>query len=270
MTMKQESIEFVIMFQQEGIGQLTIMDYFTALVKRLYNSDFKQLSYTTRSGGSLKTKTVKYSNENVKKFINDLPYNINEGFELLSLLPDWKYKSRDINYSVLFNSKFNDKNQQLLVLTLNKEAYYRQYSNRRIVELYIEILNFLRENNAKLIYGFIFSMENEKLPSMYLAGIGSGHLSNKEEENLQIWAERNSDADCCIWNIFWGNLVTKEHLKSLATLEKVQAIIGKENFYLIDSSTYLFNLPEESLLFTAEYNGIKRKLRGLFNSLVRE
>lgn len=265
--MGQESIELIILFKEESLNSKSLLEYFDNRVSDLFSITFHEISYSLKVKTAMRGKTLKYNEANLQKFISELPNNFNGGgFEIVSYLSDFKYKSIDIKLSVSYNPGIYN-NNSFITITLNKDFFYANGNNSKLIGFYIKTIDFLKSIDKQIIYGFIFSMINEKFPAMFGAGIGNYNLTKEEESEMQIWAERNSEADKNVWRIFWGNLITANHLRVEGSIEKIKTIVGNDNTYIIDNHTYFFNLPNSSLLYGNENKGLKNKLLNLLTPL---
>ena len=261
--MREECIVLTAFFGNDGLRTENIIEYFNGLLNNLYGTNFQELSYSTIIKSRLISKTCKYSTDAIAKMIKNLPVN---GFELLSLLPSWKYKAIDINFSVVFTRAFNVRDSSL-ILTLNKDVFCKKYNNDKLITLYLDMMKYLIGSGAEITYGFIFSMDKNKFPGMFAAGVGNYELTASEEKGLQTWAERNDECDHKIWKIFWGNLVTTKHLKNYNSLEKLKESVGLKNFSKIDEQTYFFTTPRNNQSFVDSNNSSQRSLYKLFTTL---
>lgn len=62
-------------------------------------------------------------------------------------------------------------------------------------------------------YGLIHPMPVAKLPGLYFGGIHNDELDAYEKRNLDIWIGSRHEFPTKIWDVFWGNVITDEHLK---------------------------------------------------------
>ena len=265
--MKQESIELLILFKEEYPSSKDLIDYFEKEISDLFNIQFHEISYNLKAGSSLRGKTLKFKQRNIEKFVSQLPNNFDGGgFGLINYLPDFKFKSTDINLSVSYRRGIFDLEHSSIKITLNKTFFYSSNQNHVLVSVCTKTIAFLKSIQKRITYGFIFSMANEKFPGFFAEGIGNNNLTNEEESAVQTWAEKNHESDSKIWRIFWGNLITKKHLKSGTSIEDVKRIVGDENVYLVSDNTYFFNLPDTDLSYGNENKRKGKKLLNILNS----
>lgn len=258
-----ESIELVVIFEKASIQPSSIVNFFEGQLKRTFDCTFDELSYSLIESGTFKSKTVRYSQGNLSKLYKKNTLN---GFELLRLLEGWKSKSKDVQFSVNYSRDFNEKCSCICV-TINRGVFLERFEAQDVVGMFMEVVTFLRELLAELRYGFIFSMENTKFPSMYVAGIGNNLLTELEERDLQIWAEQNEHCDVAIWKLFWGNLITKRHLIKVENRMNIAELVGSEHFHEIDGSTFFFTLPGTDLSYNSKNSRLKDQILGLLNRL---
>ncbi|MBK0379735.1 hypothetical protein [Mucilaginibacter segetis] len=265
--MKQESLELVILFKEDSLHSKNLLEYFDKEVNDVFDIKFDEISYSLKVKSAMRGKTLKYKEANIVKFISELPNNFNGGgFELLSYLPNFKYKSVDVRLSVSYSPNLYDR-RSFITITLNKDFFYACINNNKLIAFYVRVIAFLKSLDKKITYGFIFCMANEKFPAFFAVGTGNYNLTKEEQSELQIWAERMSESDGKIWRVFWGNLITTKHLTAGASIAKIKEIVGNENLYQIDDRTSFFNLPDNNIAYGYEKKKIKGKLRNLVNSL---
>jgi len=281
--MAKENILLVVIFQGAGSGPLDHIRYFADRVKGLFGTGFEELSYSTLVKGRLKTKTVKFTDANVEKFRGDLPDVVDKGFELLTLLPGWEFKSRDKRFSVSYNEEFNQRGDRILTISLNKESWLAMHSAGKVSELYVEIARHITEKGGELVYGFVFSMASEKLPGLFISGIGNDHLSSREEEWLEAWTDGKGQCDRKIWTVFWGNLVTSRHFKRPEDLDRLRMMVGEGNVHEVNggagangangatgpTGAVFFNLPGGSWVLGDEDKRMRKGVAGFFDVLVK-
>ena len=261
--MVQESIEFIFLFKGPIINTASIVNYFDKFHENLYASNLQEISYSVKSGNSVKGKSLKFNSKNIEKLIRSNPSG---GFDLFSLLPDWTYKSKDIKFLVAYTPNFNDENGSL-ILTINKDFFFKIFNNKKLVEIYLDIAKYLNNNMVEMTYGFIFSLSNDKFPALFVQGIGNYNLTNNEDVKLRAWANKNNESSFKIWDIFWGNLITLNHLQTPGFIQSIKKIVGADNFYIINDLTYFFNLPDNSLSFDNEERIESKELLKLFKKL---
>lgn len=260
---KMESIQLVLLFEKGNISIQEVARYFENQLQAIFGSTFHELSYSYISDNNFKSKNLQYSGANLEKLYKASTLN---GFELLCLLDDWKYKSKDIKFSARFTPDFNKK-CSCISLTLSKKEFLKKFDEEAISKLYLDVVKYIRDFGLRLVYGFIFSMDSEKFPAMYVAGIGNYQMSKNEEENLQVWAENNDRSDVAIWNLFWGNLITKNHLTHPDDLTKLRELVGKDHFYEIDDSTFFFVVPDSKMDYDRKNSPLVVKVSNLLKFL---
>jgi hypothetical protein len=253
-----------MIFQGANSGPLDHIRYFSQLVGELYGSGFEEISYSVLLKGKLKSKTMKFTDESIEKFKNDLPDVLYKGFELMALSPGWEYKSRDKKFSVSYNEDSNRRDDRILTFSLNKHCFLALFPRDKIIELYLGLARHIQEKEGELVYGFIFSMAGEKFPGMFIAGIGNDNLTDKEEELLEAWNDGRDQCDRKIWTVPWGNLVTSRHFKRPENLNKLRKVVGEGNVHVLARSAFFFHLPWDSLELGNEDKQILREILPLF------
>jgi hypothetical protein len=87
-------------------------------------------------------------------------------------------------------------------------------------------------------------MSNNKFPSIYSQGIITENLTKEEKYILTVWSENARNCENKIWNIFWGNIISKKHIQ-INTKSEIENLVGKENMIELAIDLYWFNIPEE-------------------------
>ncbi|HXT85207.1 MAG TPA: hypothetical protein VN704_12920, partial [Verrucomicrobiae bacterium] len=206
--MNDQSIELVIIFKENELSSIPLFNYFRETIPKFFGIGFNEISYSVKGKNNKKReKSLKYKTSNLEKYINELTDN-DGGFELSNYLTDIKFKSRDINVSISYNPHMYLDDSSSIIITLNKNLHFNNNGLESLKSFYIQMLNFLIKIQKKITYGFITSIENMKFPALFVAGIGNYNLSKKEEEELQVWTNKNSESVFKIWRVFWGNLIT--------------------------------------------------------------
>jgi hypothetical protein len=267
--MTQEDIELVWLFKGEKPGPFDLIGYFSELVQELFGSSFNFIAYSVKVKNHFKGKDLKFKEANIEKFKNDLPIVPAEGFELTTLLPGWEYKSRDKRFSVSTGRDFDNRGDRILSFSLNKASFLATYPRDKIVEIYLRIARYIKDNGGELVYGFVLSMYSEKFPGFFIRGVGNSSMSAKEEELLDAWNDGKDRCDSKIWTVFWGNLVTSRHFKHPEDVSRLRKAVGESDFFEIDGSTFFFHLPGESMLLGNEDKRLRREALALFDPLKR-
>lgn len=247
------------------INQIYSVQFFQEIFKSYYNKSFVEIFYTiidkTKENWKLKTRGGRFTESRFSKFSEEvkqtLDKNVVINFELLTNTENFEYKTRDIDISVSYSQ-----NQQINSISVVIDAKNAIYN---VKQLFNAILNFLLTQNCKLIYGFVFIMENKKFPIFYARGVKTENLTVTEEDILTRWLDVEQNLDKKVWEIFWGNLLSKKHLNS-DLIEYLINILGEENVIQYpDSDLLWFNLPEPLSTFElSTYSNARKQLIGFF------
>lgn len=265
MTIKNSSIVFSISFENKvSIKDLII--FFNNLFLDYSDKQFDELTYTITDKSKVnwkqKNKVSKYNSKNLEKFYDDINKNQSSlSFEILKLSKDCKYKYIDIDFSISLYEQEGE-----TPFSINVILDYEQYKETLLFfenKFFLNILNFLNTQSVGIVYGFISIVEKSKSPSFYIQGILSEELSKKEEEFLSVWSNNKDKCKYYIWDLFLGNIISKNHLKSNSFTSVTQIL----------SLNQILNFSEE-LYFISLNNGnneldksLKNKIKSYFNSL---
>jgi hypothetical protein len=255
--MNQKSIATSLRFKS-SISQLSLIIFIEDIVKQYFKLTFKELNYTItdKSTNSWKqtNRTIQLAKNGLKKYEDILKASnskVTIDFELLLNLPDYQYKSIDIDMSVLY-SKSDDLN------SLNFIINYERHKSVNIREFLISTVVFLQNNECEMIYGFVTCIDNSKKPSFYIEGLGDAELSQEEMDSVQKWLVNKNNCDKKIWKIFWGNIISGGHVShNPFLLENIADIVGEHNFKKINNNCYWFNLS--SFLIEDDSRSIKEQ-----------
>jgi len=94
-----------------------------------------------------------------------------------------------------------------LVLTFDMDMLKGRHAamtTKALVETFEEVEGVIRQT-----YGLVHRMERRKGPGLFLAGIGTNHLSEPENELLARWVSSGTQYEDKLWDIYWGNLVSE-------------------------------------------------------------
>lgn len=244
--MGQKSIVVTLKFLG-AFDQGSAIIYLRSFFLDSFNLNFEEMSYTitdkSTSSWKQKTKTLKFTDQNIEKFTqlhNSLKENIFIDFELLRLLKDYEFKSIDIDLSVTYSSNNGAKDE---INTLKFIFNYNNHKNIDFDSFSSNIIDYLSNCNCKVIYGFITCIENKKNPAFYVEGIGNDKISEEEMRKLQTWQREMKNCDKKIWDIFWGNFISTEFLESSPELlSEIERVLDKKNIRKVNSNLYFFRL----------------------------
>lgn len=190
------------------------------------------------NNATLKYKELKLSTINDSKMlslINDSNLEIT-AFTFTKYLSDCEYKSRDFDIYIdfLFREDFN----KLFVIVnydLRAELDWNMF--------FISIIKLIISNGLRINYGFATLLENSKFPGFYLDGIPSYGASQSERDLLYSWRRKQDKFQFRVFDIFWGNIITKNHIKDQDMFDKLVLILGKDKLVKITDDLFWFSLP---------------------------
>lgn len=256
----------VLSFRFMGLlSQKEAIDFFSNLFINQFNKTIGSLNYNiidkTTDNWKLKSKSVKYTEKNKKKYfelISSVDDKHEIDFELVRYLENAFYKYRDIDFSILYN--MSDK-----INSINIVLNYSEYNDTDWKSFVNKIVRFIINQGCKICYGFMFSIENEKNPPFYVEGISNGILKKREEKKLIIWL--NNKFRICnekIWDVFWGNIISTYDNK---IINDIKNMVDKNNFLQLSSNIIWFNLKESLKDFDIlKYSEERKKLYNYFKS----
>lgn len=265
--MKEENIEFMLIFhRKESINLQKIIFLFNNFFLEKYNEQFDELSYSVTVKNHLRSKTLKFSNKNIEKMLLDIPYN---GFYATKYLANLENKFTDFEFALRFNFNFNEKLSYVLV-TINKQIFLKKYNYNFLKIFFFHFITYLFKEDLQIAYGFVFAMENEQFPNLFVNGIGYYQMPSELRKELNIWTDNWDECGSKIWRIFWGNLISDRHLKTPDSLNRIKEIVGEENFFKVSDSLFFFTLPENNLKYGTEDEKKKAQLLECISSMANE
>ena len=119
-------------------------------------------------------------------------------------------------------------------------------------------------------------MEREKFPGLYLSGIASDELTEEERNKAFLWGNYNSQCSEKVWDVFWGTILTKNHLSSSKIINEIKDIVGDECVKVVCEGLYLITYPINILDYEAsrrsfdKYHSQLSSLLEKYNLLISE
>ena len=257
----------VISFRFNGdLKNLEVIISINELVTRYLRIPILELNVATidkqNNNWKLKSKTLKYTNKNLQKLMgiyqNAEGKNIEISFELLTPSNNYEFKSRDIDISVNYNHKGK-------INSLNFIVNSQIQIGNNWWDFIEEILRFLRFNKCDVLYGYVFQLDNFKMPAFYVEGIKSEYLSSEEAGKVSKWLKEKKNCDKKMWDIFWINIW---HLNSdnFFLVDGIEEIVGCDNVKIIDN-VIIFKIAGDLNDFDVMvYDGVRKKLHKYLSS----
>jgi len=250
-----------------NLPQLQTLLFFRDLLRERYEKDIAELFFTVTDKSGIywkdKSKKLKFSDSAIKKFQEALAIaneKIIVDFELLRNLENAEYKSRDVDFSIIYKQDYPINSLNLIF----NASIYRNAKWKKLVE---EVHDFLLKQKCPVVYGFVLALDNLKNPALYVEGVGSPSLNSRERDKVNAWTMGMMDCETKIWDVFWGNMISEKHLRSHPNvLSEISKIVGNENFSELHGGLYWFNLDYDIEKFDNSIFDEKREsLYSLFN-----
>jgi hypothetical protein len=154
-----------------NLPQLATILFFRDLLKEWYEKDIAELFFTVTDKSGFywkdKSKKLKFSESAIKKLQQELAIaneKIIVDFELLRNLEDAEYKSRDVDFSIVYKQ---DDAINSLNLIFNG-SIYRNASWKKLVTV---VHDFLIKQDCTVVYGLVFGLDNIKNPGLFIEGL---------------------------------------------------------------------------------------------------
>lgn len=239
--MEKKSIAISIRFKG-SISQIDTILFLKEILSQWFNKSIVELNYTITDKSDVnwkqKSKRLKFTDKAIEKYkevLKDAGDKTLIDFELLRNLDDYEYKSRDVDFSIIYK-------QTTLISALNfvfDLSLYKEVAWKIFVRA---ITDFLVKMGCEVVYGFILSLEKIKNPSLYIEGIGNYELTPRENDKVNTWANEMASCETKVWDIFWGNILSHNHIKVDNSIEKIKRIVGDENSLFLNKDLFWFNL----------------------------
>jgi hypothetical protein len=240
---KRRSVVIALRFKGE-INQIDTINFLKQLFWNKLNDSFEEITYSlldkTKSNWRLKTKSLKFTENNFRKYqevVNSLSEKYELSFELSKYLKDYNYKSIDLDFSVIYNS--NEIN------SINLRLNFNNHKNIDFKELTICIVKYLMKINCQILYSFVTCIDDLKFPFCYVEGVSTTNMSQKEKKKIEIWSNSSNNCDIKIWEIFWFNIISFNHYNGKnIILEEIANVVGLNNVEMYSGDLYSFQLNE--------------------------
>ena len=184
--------------------------------------------------------------------------------ELQLMLPELKfsyieiYKLDDIEHAFhAFDLSFHFKLSQPLNISLpgppDNDAdghicfgmnyeYWKGMINENFIEQVItELSSIINKGKTKIAYGIVAKMPRTKNPYFYISGIGNFSLTKDETSSVDLFSKRKIKAN--LWEPFWGNIITQEHLRSNNHFKELVELLGEKNVIRMNGGLIFFKMP---------------------------
>ena len=146
-----------------------------------------------------KSKTLKYTDNNLTKlgeiYKDAAGKQIEVSFELSTPLKNWEFRSRDIDASVNVGLSGN-------INSLNFVINSEHLIEPSWAVFIKDILGFLKTKACQVLYGFVFQMDNIKMPAFYIEGIKSEYLTPEESQKAINWSRNKKHCGIKMWDVF--------------------------------------------------------------------
>lgn len=218
------------------------------------NKEIEYLSYTmVNDKGKQISKNVKFSEKNL-----DVLYQIEKNkklknVELLNLSDGAYLHSRDTDLSMSFSYPMEIFDLHALIFNFNTDVLSIN-NNENLFTMLEELFDLLENIHAIIKYGIVFPMERIKFPVFYASGISSQELTEKEKEKSFLWGNYGRQCKEKIWEVFWGNILTREHLRSNNITTAIENIVGKDNVKQIFEDVFIITYPLNVFTYKSEKN----------------
>jgi hypothetical protein len=198
------------------IDQVSAIIYFSDYFRTNFQKNINELNYSILDKSKINWKLInrhgRFTENRLKKFQHEIRSNTLQqvtGFELLKNFEKFEYKSIDIDLSITYQ----DERLFGFLNFILSSAWARHMDFNNIIK---NINKFIKQQKGRIEYGCVLELSNKKLPSFYLQGILTENLDEEEKERIIKWSEQRTQANNKMWDIFWGNIISDNHIKGIA------------------------------------------------------
>ena len=251
---KKNTLVISVFFLQVKIENRLIYEF----IESIAPAKIDYIGYSYLSNNKFVNKEYKYKGDLSKSKFLELG-NINlDSFGFTTYESQLK---NIITYSIDYSTDISISQYNLIQMSLPLDFFENLESVKNYTKKYISIISeFINKHKSKLIYGFVYAMSNDNYPTLISTAIGNYDSSEIEKKELENWSYNQEKMGTRIWRLFWGNLITKNHLVNNTDFYKIQEIVGIENTYFLDSNSALFFLPSDNILYMEEDKNITSKI----------
>lgn len=212
--MNDNSIAISIVLSGQ-INQVDAINYFSDYFKTKFQKSIAELNYSildkSKANWKLINRQGRLTNNRLNKFQHEIQKNTLQhvdGFELLKNFEKFEYKSIDIDLSITYQDErpFGFLN---FILSSN---WARGMDFNGFIK---DVSQFIKEQESRIENGFVTELRNEKFPSLYIQGILTENLNKEEKKKIMKWSEQRMQSNEKMLDIFWGNIISDNHIKAI-------------------------------------------------------
>lgn len=265
---EEQCVSVKIMFIGEIKDQVKLMNFYTEVIKNKFNKSVTNLELSTidKTGKNwkFKTKSLKYSPQNIEKFkkiLVERHEKIEISFDVHKYLYDKKENYKD--FELCLNYSNETQNTYGLDLLFSTGIYF----GTNWFELINKFIQFLNTEGNEVVNGFVMNLDYKKNPYFYLGGLGGGIMSKEETKKVYKLSFQKRECDTKIWDVLWGNIISKKHIKSPEMIDYIKEVVGEKNVIKLSEDLYWFNLNDNLYDFDIlDYTPERKKLYDYFES----
>jgi hypothetical protein len=218
------------------------------------NKKIEYLSYTLVNDKAKQvSKNVKFNEKNLNALYQIEGSGKLKNVGLINLTDNAYLRSRDTDLSMLFSYPREIFDLYSLIFHFNTDVLNIK-DNKGLFTVLEELFSLLENINAFTVYGIVFPMERTKFPALYASGISSQELTEVEKYKSYLWGNYSNQCKEKVWEVFWGNILTKEHLGSDNITIAIKNIVGEDNVKQIFEDVFIITYPLNVFTYKNEKN----------------
>lgn len=266
---EEQCVSAKIMFYGEIKDQLKLMNFYTDLIQREFDKSLTNISINIWDKSSKywkqKFKSLKYTPKNIEKFQKILAEKHDKmeiNFDVYKYLDNHKVVFKDFELRLYYYNV--SQNIFSIDLLFSSSIYF----STNWFELANSFIQYLSQEGHQVLNGFVINLDYKKNPHFYLSGLGGGEMAVEEEQKVYKLSSQKRECDTKIWDVLWGNIISKKHIKSPEMINYIKVVVGDSNVIKLSEDLYWFNLNDNLYDFEIlDYTPERKKLYDYFESL---
>lgn len=146
----------------------------------------------------------------------------------------------------VFSVRFNPTSMPPGIAYLHLSVKLAEGLNDTLSKAFCDVIRRLNEI-ADIRYGFVQPMSLDKAPYVFVVGAAGPSSTHLERKDNALWRRFVGDYRRQMRNLYWGNLVTREHflLPFENALERISDVVSAKNVFVLENGKAFFVLPIE-------------------------
>jgi hypothetical protein len=153
------------------------------------------------------------------------------------------FHSSDFSFYFNLTQPFDSSSLGDFTFLLNYDYWCSIINEAFIIDTIKELSGLFNIYKVFIVYGIATKMPRHKKPVFFFSGIGNPNLTDIEMDAVDLLSRNSDKLSKQIWEPFWGNLITKNHLLGEPHLHDLEATVGSSNITTISENLLWYKLP---------------------------